>query len=254
MSPKHSSSRSRTGVFIDTPWEILSCGPHRSDAQTRKALSQLCRLYRQPTFCVLLSRGFNRTDADDLTQGFLLRFIQSSALARAHPRKGRFRDFLLGALDHYLLDLRAREQTKKRGGQVERVPLDARRLGEAHAALARQRRPDLSSASDWRWAVGLMQDVLADLHAEYDAVGDGLLFRLLKPHWAGSDGPQTPYSKIALRLHRSPANLRSDVKRIRARYREKLRERLRAEFGASRVEAEWQNLREILRSSQEQEV
>ena len=46
-----------------------------------------------------------------LTQGFLLHFIQSQAAARAHPGKGRFRDFLVGALEHYLIDSQTRAQT-----------------------------------------------------------------------------------------------------------------------------------------------
>jgi hypothetical protein len=71
------------------------------------------------------------------------------------------------------------------------------------------------------------------------------MFRLLKPHLTGEEPP--PYWKLAPRLRRSPVALRKNVERMRAQFREKLRDELCKRVGPDRVDEEWENLREILR-------
>ena len=77
------------------------------------------------------------------------------------------------------------------------------------------------------------------------AEGRGEIFRLLRRCLTGEE--PLDYWKLARRLRRGPVTLRTDVKRLRQQFRESLREELRRRFGASRVEQELENLREILR-------
>ncbi len=169
---------------------------------------------------VLRSRRVDPGDAEDLTQGFLLHFIQSKAAARAQPAKGRFRDFLVGALNHYLSDLQARSGALKRGGGAMALSLDERPLAEVEPLLPHQ--SALPRHCDRAWVASLIESVLADLEAQYTREGRGRMFRLLKPHLTGEE-PQ-PYWKLALRLRCSPVALRKNVERMRAQFREKLRD------------------------------
>src|SRR5205814_10177739 len=149
------------------------------------AVAELCRIYWRPLFCVIRERGFAPCDAEDLTQGFLLHFIQSKAAARAHPGKGRFRDFLVGALEHYLIDSQARAQTLKRGGGVLKVALDDASIAEVDSLIARTPNGNVDPECDREWFASLLGKVLDQLESQYVHCGGGLLFRLLKPYLAG---------------------------------------------------------------------
>jgi len=237
------------GVFKPTPWAIITWRRGAAARKRERAVAELCRIYWRPLFCVIRERGFAPCDAEDLTQGFLLHFIQSKAAARAHPGKGRFRDFLVGALEHYLIDSQARAQTLKRGGGVLKVALDDASIAEVDSLIARTPNGNVDPECDREGFASLLGKVLDQLESQYVHCGRGLLFRLLKPYLAGDGDAPQPYWNLALRLHRSPVTLRSDVKRIRAQFRELLREELRSRVGASRMDEELENLRAVLRKS-----
>lgn len=46
-------------------------------------------------------QGYGVHDAQDLTQEFLARLLKRNAFANLDPHKGRFRSFLLAALEHF---------------------------------------------------------------------------------------------------------------------------------------------------------
>jgi hypothetical protein len=56
------------------------------------------------------NRGHSRQDAQDLTQDFFVH------ISRAGSQRGRFRNFLLGALEHFLANAGERACAIKRGG------------------------------------------------------------------------------------------------------------------------------------------
>ena len=241
MVPPHESSRS--GVFTKTQWGFILWYEVARQREHERFLSEFWRLYRAPIFKILCSRGFNARDAEDVTQSFLLSFIQSGAIGRADPAKGRFRDFLVGALNHCLSDLQARAQTLKRGSAAVILSLDERPLAEAEALLPHEPAPQ--ALCDRVWAATLLRGALKELEMRYAREGRARLFRLLKPHLTGDEPP--PYRWLALRLRRSPATLRSDVKRLKEQFRELLREELERRVGTECADQEWEALREIWR-------
>ena len=235
-----------SGVFVSTPWSLFRWRRRMKQRRRREALVELCRSYWRPIFCVLCQRGFARYDAEDLTQSFLLHFIMSGALARAHPGKGRFRDFLVGALDHYLINEYARERALKRGGGAIPVSLDDSAIGESNLSVACAPHDNLHC--DRAWAADLLHSALETLEQQYVRDGRAELFRALKQFIVGDGDAVLPYAKLARRFRRLPVTLRSDVKRIRVQFREKLRDELRKKVGSARLDEEWENLRAILRS------
>ena|SRR5438067_13656111 len=99
---------------------------------------------------------------------------------------------------------------------------------------------------DRTWAAAMLRKVLAKLETDYLVAGRGELYRALKSHWCG-DKQAAPYRALGLRLGRSSATLRSDVRRIRARFSELLKSELRAEVGEAGLKEELQNFRQIFR-------
>ena len=80
---------------------LLSAQSHVPGFQA--ALSELCRIYWYPLYAYVRRRGYAPEEAQDLTQGFFLHLLEHKTLGRADPLRGKFRSFLLGSLQNYLL-------------------------------------------------------------------------------------------------------------------------------------------------------
>src|SRR5512136_2747743 len=90
------------GVFLTTHWTVVLRAGRQDTPQASVALEQLCRAYWYPLYAYVRRRGYSPPDAQDLTQEFFARLLERNWLARADPAKGRFRTFLLHALERFL--------------------------------------------------------------------------------------------------------------------------------------------------------
>src|ERR1051326_3374288 len=125
--------------FVTTHWSVVLSAGRSDSTRARQALEGLCQTYWYPLYAYVRRRGYPPHDAQDLTQGFFACLLERQSLANADPNKGRFRSFLLGAINHFLATERAKIQTQKRGGGCEILSLD---LAEA------ERRFDLEPADN----------------------------------------------------------------------------------------------------------
>ena len=78
-------------LFATTHWSVVLATAGQDSPQAAAALEQLCRTYWYPLYCYIRRRGYGHEDAQDLTQGFLLRWLESKSFARADASKGRLR-------------------------------------------------------------------------------------------------------------------------------------------------------------------
>jgi len=216
----------REGLFASTRWTmVLDAGESQTPPdQALSALSELCRIYWRPIFLFLQRQGSNLDDAQDLTQGFFAHLIESRAYARADPKKGRFRSFLLGALKHFVADARDREHAQKRGGGRIRERFDEATISEAENQVARNERWQADRVYDREWAETLLRQALARLAQECAFAGKATLFEVLKSHLSPDGEEAVPYDELSARVRRTAATLRKDAERLRARYGEILRE------------------------------
>ena len=77
-------------------------------------MEEVYRLYCYPVYAFIRRRGHTRYDAQDLTQDFFVYLLEKGILAQADSQRGRFRNFLLGSLGHFLAhaaETRRRRQT-----------------------------------------------------------------------------------------------------------------------------------------------
>src|SRR6516162_2240568 len=207
--------------FASTRWTVVH---QAADSQTASqhalsALAELCQTYWRPVYVFLRRQGVAQHDAQDLTQGFFAELIESRAYARADPAKGRFRSFLLGALKHFVGHQRERDQAQKRGGGALPVQLDEQAIAEADMYAASYRKWSADGVFEREWAAALLRQALDRLGQEYMVAGKAALFESLKGHLTGSEAAAVPYEEMAKRLGRGATTLRSDVARLRARYR-----------------------------------
>jgi len=214
------------GSFRSTRWTVVlaAAGKGATPSESHRALAELCRIYWQPVYLFLRRRGHSPADAQDLTQGFFADLIETRSYSRADRDKGRFRSFLLGALKHFTADERKREQAQKRGGDKFFEPLDelAFEKIESQVSSAPRSAPDISY--ERAWAVALLRQTNDRLAQECATSGKSKIFELLKTYVAIDREDAVPYEQMSARISRPIATLRSDLARLRARYRAILRE------------------------------
>ena len=224
--PASSSATTRDSSFASTRWTIVR---QAADSQTSfehalSALSELCQIYWRPVYFFLRRQGTSQHDAQDLTQSFFADLIEQRTYARADPRKGRFRSFLLGTLKHFVAHAHDHDRAQKRGGGTMVVRLDEAAISEAETHAARSRKWSADGVFEREWAAALLRQALDRLLQEYTVAGKSVLFESLKIHLTGGAAVSVPYEEMAKRLGRGASTLRSDVARLRARYRAILRE------------------------------
>ena len=127
----HERSRPGPREFATTHWSLVVAAKPDEASQTRarKALEELCRAYWYPLYAFVRNRGYSSDDAQDLTQSFFARIIETGGFASADPERGRFRSYLLGAMKHFLANEWHRAQAQKRGGGVTFLELGRARPG-----------------------------------------------------------------------------------------------------------------------------
>src|SRR5262245_56176666 len=79
--------------FATTHWSVVLEAGKPGSPQFQSALEKLCQTYWLSLYSYLRSDGYNPEDAQDLTQGFLLRLLRTDSLANVSPLKGKFRTF-----------------------------------------------------------------------------------------------------------------------------------------------------------------
>jgi DNA-directed RNA polymerase specialized sigma24 family protein len=250
LAPTSGDEKSdREGLFASTRWSVvLEAGDSAaSSAQSLSALSELCRIYWRPLYVFLRKQGFGSDDAKDLTQGFFADLIGTRAYARADREKGRFRSFLLGALKHFIADARDHSRALKRGGGMLPEELDDKAIAEAEVQLGRASKWQADEVYDREWAASLLRCAMDRLAQECAVAGKAELFSYLKPYLSATAEATIPYEEMTQRSNRPISTLRSDVARLRARYRAILREEVRGTLAdESDVDEELHHLCRVL--------
>lgn len=251
MQPLPGTIRGQSEPFAPTQWSVvLAAGESQSEPEAaRTALAQLCQTYWPPLYTFVRSRGYAIHDAQDLTQSFFAYLIEHKLYARVDRQKGKFRSFLLASLKNLLADAHDRARTLKRGGGQHFLPLSEVQVAEAESLFQThygdEESPNEDRVFERTWAETLVTGALVRLATEYQAEGKGKLFAELKIFLTGGVDPIPTYADLSTRLGVPASSLRSDVTRLRARYREALRAEVRRTVEReSEVESE---LRELLR-------
>jgi RNA polymerase sigma factor (sigma-70 family) len=219
-SADRAASPRRLARFATTRWSVvLHAG--RSGSHARDALARLCRTYWFPLYAHVRRRGFPAQDAEDLTQEFFARLLARQSIAQADPARGRFRTFMLTALNHFLADEWERVRAEKRGGGREVLSLDMAHAENRFLQVTDPAAPP-DRMFDREWALAVLRTVLAQLEAEYVKAGKADLFAVLKPTLIGTRDSQ-PYAELAAQLGRNENAVKVAVHRLRQRYRERLK-------------------------------
>lgn len=224
MSSGAGSASPESTVFVTTRWSVVLSAGHRSSPDSARALAELCRQYWYPLYAYIRRQGRSREDAEDLTQAFFARLLETNPLEGLAAAHGRFRAFLLAALKHFLANQWDRSQRQKRGGGAVHLSLDWEDAdGRYHLEPADPAGPD--HLFDREWALAVLGQVIARLSTECAAAGNGRLFEHTKGFLTLGAESRT-YADAARALGMEEGTMRVAVHRLRRRYRDLLREEL----------------------------
>ena len=190
----------------------------------RAALEKLCQTYWYPLYAYVRRRGSLAEDAQDLTQEFFARLLKGNWVERADRERGKFRSFLLTAMNRFLADEWDKARAQKRGGGVVPLPIQLD-TAETRYGLDPADRTTPEQIFDRRWALAVLEEVLNRLRREYEAEGRAEHFTALNPCLVGDRDTQ-PYSELAQKLGVTEGTVKSAVHRLRQRYRHLLREEI----------------------------
>jgi len=227
--PEDTFNPSGNGYFQTTHWtEIIAARTVHEDHR-REVFQELCVKYWKPVYAYLCRKGCDTEKAKDLTQGFFQDILLEKQLVQqAQQSKGRFRSFLLTALNRYVINEHKYQHAAKRRPKEGFVPLEAFDPSTIEASSA-SHSPE--QAFNYTWASELLRQVYTEVKNACQASGKTIHWqvfdrKVLSPILHGTPSPSMKTLSVELNIKKeeSAYNMLNTVKRI---FRAKLNNHLR---------------------------
>ena len=209
--------------FAATHWSMVLDA--RSELRAaRDALEKLCRVYWRPVYSFVQRQGIGAADAEDLTQGFFALLLERKDLNTVRKEKKRLRSYLLASLKNFLTDDLRRAMAIKRGKEERLIPMD-----EIHESqridVERSDRLTAEQIYERRWALTVLEQVMARLRDEYRSAGNLRFFDQVKKML--TDEPdRLSQAQVASEFDMTENAVKQAFYRFRQRYQTLFREEI----------------------------
>ncbi len=208
-------------AFPTTGWSTVLRARQGSEAD----FDTLCERYWFPLYAFARRSGNSPEESEDLTQGFICKLLERQWLDEVNPDDCRLRTFFLTRLKSYIRDEWKKRTAQKRGG---RNPLPYLDYESAERQYANQMADQLSAERVYlkSWATKMLSRAHEALRAYYERKDRLHEFAVLSPYLPkGENLP--PYSVVAQELGESEDWVKTNVSRMRKRYRQVLENEIR---------------------------
>jgi DNA-directed RNA polymerase specialized sigma24 family protein len=194
-------------------------------AERARAFEILVRAYFRPVYAhVRIKWKRDAEDARDLTQGFFARAFEKRSFGAYDRARARFRTYLKGSLDHFVME-EARDQARqKRGGGALKMSLDFDVAeGELTSAIAP------ADSFDHEWTRSLFSAAVAALEASCERQGKKTYFDVFRAYVLDpeDDGRRPTYAEVAAAHAISATDVTNYLSWTRREMRSKVLEQLR---------------------------
>lgn len=211
--------------FPATRWTaVMNLRTGATPEDQQNALDSLCRDYWYPLYAFARKSGKPPADAEDLTQGFFCYLLERDLFQAANPDLGKMRTFLLTAFQRYMGGVRTKDSAGKRGGGQVLFSLDVSAAEQHFGEPADTLTP--GQTYDRQWAISLLDAALGDLRAGEVAAGREPVFVALEPFLNPASTSADNYDAACTALGVNTEAARKAVSRLRAKFREVLRQRI----------------------------
>jgi RNA polymerase sigma-70 factor (ECF subfamily) len=184
------------------------------DTQARAALGELCETYREPILRYIEREirtddphRYGGRNAEDLTHDFLARLLERKMFAHLVRREGRFRAYLLGAVRHFIANVRQRESAAKRLGRSGDIVPGSLAYNDDNNALF-----------DHDWAQATVNNAIALL-------GDASETQTLLPYLT-QELTAEDRERLANELGKTEIAVKVALHRLRKKFRQLVREQI----------------------------
>ena len=163
----------RREAFLTTQWSLIE-NIKAGEDRDKTLIGFLLEQYWKPVYCFLRRKGYDNEQAKDLTQGFFHEVVLNRDLVgRAEQAKGRFRSFLLHALEQYAIKQSLKDRARRR---IPREKLVSLEVVEPPALPQRVANATAEDTYHYAWLSALLERVIAQVRAECAEQG-------MKTHW-----------------------------------------------------------------------
>ena len=179
-------------AFQTTSWEEIQDAQKSNETHKKEIIDKLLSRYWKPVYCYLRRKGYENESAKDLTQGFFHEIVlERDFIQQPDETKGRFRTFLLKALDRSVVSAHRTDVAEKRhpkDGLISLKDFDEASLPLPSEAMM----PD--EAFTYYWASVLLDEVLTEVEQACSQEGKEKYWavfraRVLKPIMEGIEPP-----------------------------------------------------------------
>ncbi len=245
---EHTSMGGSVEAFLTTHWSVIDKIAADGDTPNQALINELLKKYWKPVYCFLRQKGYDNEQAKDLTQGFFEEVVlKRDLIQRAEQARGRFRTFLLAALEQYLTRIHRKQTSRKRIPKDKLVQLeqiDPGELPEPVDGLS----PEQSF--NYAWVSSLLDKLLAEVQAKCLTDDKELHWqvfqdRVLRPIMENTRAPSLKEicDKYSIEDEKKASNMIVTVNR---RFRATLKRHLRRSVtGDTEVDEEWHELMQM---------
>jgi RNA polymerase sigma factor (sigma-70 family) len=221
-------------MFPATRHSVLHSLASPEEQQRQRGLEALAEAYWRPVYKYLRLRwGAAAEEAEDLTQGFFARAIETGFFAQYDPARARFRTWLRTCLDGFVSNERAAARRLKRGAGVAPLPLD---FADAEAELSGSAAwPEANVEELFRreWVRGLFAAAVSELRDQCRAAGREVRFALFERYDLDPPPAGRPtYAQLAGEFALPLTQVTNHLFAARRDFRRLVLERLRAATGS----------------------
>ena len=184
--------------FMTTQWTEIARLDHVTEQQRRDHLGVLLQKYWLPVFYYLKQKGLSSDRAKDMVQEFYLEIVMGKSLiSQADRSKGKFRTFILTALDRFLISQHRKETAQKRAPSENIVPLD---LINPETLASPSKNLSPMQVFNQVWASELLSTVVLEVQENCNHTGKSLHWavfqaRVLDPIMTQNGAPSLPELK-----------------------------------------------------------
>ena len=216
-----STKSSPNPAFVTTAWSDVEIF-HQEGPAAEAARERVCQAYWRPLYVYLRvflrNRGADAEQAQDLIQAFFEHVFGEQILPQAKRGDGKFRCFLITALQNFVKDEWKHAQRKKRRSEQGWVYLDdAAAAIRYESEFARFDSPE--KAFDRDWALQILERSLRQVREHYIATGKATFFDVIEPLLQGSD-ENVVYAELAGQVGMNAGAFKVAVHRSRQRFRD----------------------------------
>ncbi|MHC4559027.1 MAG: RNA polymerase sigma factor [Planctomycetota bacterium] len=160
--------------FLTTHWSMIEKSGGIDNDRDQSLINLLIERYWKPVYCYLRRKGYGNEKAKDITQGFFHEVVLGRHLIdKADSTKGRFRSFLLNALNFYLVDVYHKESAKRRIPKSKLTSMDDLKWSDMSQTVTTLTPED---AFTYSWISTLLEHVIDEVDQHCNRTGKSV-------HW-----------------------------------------------------------------------